>query len=172
MKWKDDMKQPLFVKDIPIDEKRISFLEKIVSRLIRRQQKVASAIISPYPISNCVIGEEVKGEVLRYMFACGGEISKGGIALDVKPKHNAMVVLTIKNDSGGNSRSYTVDKKSLVFESNIKVKQFDKLTVTFYPVDEDKIKEVWISLLWVPVVKDAKIKNFLIDELDKEGLIE
>jgi len=166
------MKQPLFVKNIPIDEKRISFLEKIVSRLIRRQKKVASAIISPYPISNCVMGEEVKGEVLKYMFACEGEISKGGIALDVKPKHNAMVVLTIKNDLGGNSQSYTVDKKNTVIEPAIKVKQFDKLTVTFYPVDEDKIKEVWISLLWIPVVKDAKIKNFLIDELDKEGLIE
>ena len=153
-------------------EHRIKKLETIIARLSRRQRKVTSAIVSPYPISNCVSGEDIKDEILRYMFACDGEISKGGVSIDVKPKHNAMIVLTIKNASGGSSQSYTIDKKNTVIEPAIKVKQFDKLTVTFYPVEEDKIKEVWISLLWIPVVKDAKIKNFLIDKLEKEGLIE
>ena len=150
-------------------EQRIKKLETIVARLSRRQRKVASAIVSPYPISNCVAGEEVKGEVLRYMFACDGEISKGAVSLDAKPKSNASVTLTIESELGGSAKSYIVDKKNLVFEPNIKVKQFDKLTVTFYPtIPEDKIKEVWVSLLWAPTVKDAKIKNFLIDELEKE----
>ena len=149
-------------------EQRIKKLETIVARLSRRQRKVASAIISPYPISNCLVGGEIKGEILRYMFACDGEISKGAVSLNVKPKSNAIVTFNLDTELGGSSRSFTVDRKNLVFEPSIKVSQFDKLTVSFYPGPEDKVEEVWVSLLWTPTVKDAKIKNFLIDELEKE----
>ena len=73
------MKQPLFIKNTPIDEKRIDFIEQIVSRLTRRAKTTATAIVTPYPISNAVFGDDVRGAILRYMFPCEGVITKNCI---------------------------------------------------------------------------------------------
>ena len=44
----------------------------------------------------------------------------------------------------------------------------DCLDISIRPVDEsDKLNEVWVSFLWVPTIKDADIKHFLIEGLDK-----
>ena len=51
--------------------------DKIIERLGRRQRKVASAMITPVPISNAVVGENITGDILYYMFPSDGKITKG-----------------------------------------------------------------------------------------------
>ena len=149
---------------------KIDKLELMVKRLSRRQVKKMQAIITPYPISNCVTGEEVKGDVLKYLFTCPGTITKGGIFLNAKPKEGAAIVISIDSDLGNNSKSYNITRRNLIVEPNIKVVTWDRLTVSFYAVNPevDKMTEVWIGFMWAPTIKDVQVKNFLIDELEEE----
>jgi hypothetical protein len=162
MLLKDIVNSPLSNTD------KINKLSKAVERLGRRAVKQTSAVITPVPISNCVMGEEVKGDVLKYLFPCPGVISKGGIFLNTKPKEGAAVILTIENELGGNSRSYQMSRRNLLFEPDIRVDTWDRLTASFFVVnpEEDKMTEVWIALLWTPTIKDVTVKNYLIDQLD------
>ena len=149
-------------------EPKLYKMEKMIRRLGRRAVKQTSALITPVPISNCVMGEEVKGDVLKYLFPCPGVINKGGIFLSAKPKEGATIILTIENDLGGSSKSYQITRRNMLFEPKIEVDTWDRLTASFFVVnpEEDKITEVWAALLWTPTVKDAMIKNYLIDQLD------
>ena len=149
-------------------EPRLDKIEKMITRLGRRAVKQTSALITPIPISNCVIGEEVKGDVLKYLFPCPGVINKGGIFISPKPKNGATIILTIENELGGSSKSYQITKQSSLLELNMEIITWDRLTVSFFVVNpvEDKITEVCAALLWTPTVKDATIKNYLIDSLD------
>ena len=146
---------------------RLDKIEKMIQRLGRRAVKQTSALITPVPISNCVMGEEVKGAILKYLFPCPGVISKGGIFLSAKPKNGATIILTIENELGGSSRSYQITRRNMLFDPNIEIDTWDRLTASFSVVDpEDKITEVWAALLWTPTVKDVTIKSYLIDSLD------
>ena len=150
-------------------EPRLAKIEKMITRLGRRAVKQSSALITPVPISNCTIGEEVKGDVLRYLFPCPGVINKGGIFLNAKPKSGAAIVLTIENGLDRSSKSYQITKQSSLLKLNTEINTWDRLTVSFFVVNpvEDKITEVWAALLWTPTVKDVTIKNYLIDNLDR-----
>ena len=157
----------LFNKDDSM-EKRILKLETVVSRLTRRSKKTASAIITPYPISSCVVGEDVRGDILRYMFPSNGVIKKGLIVLDKRPGTGVVVNISISNDAGGSSKNYVVTKKTSIFEPNIDVYSTDRLSISIEPVDQekDRITEVWIAFTWVPGVKDTEVKQYLIDDLN------
>jgi len=160
------MKKPIFIKDTPIDEKRIAWIETVVTRLMRKSTPTTKALITPYPISNCVIGESVSGEILRYMFACRGKINKGLLVLDKKPSKAVAITVTIKNSLGGESRSYVVSAKEMLVEPNIEVFSRDQLIISLDP-GEETITEAWVSFLWLPHMQDVDIKKYLIDELDK-----
>ena len=149
---------------------RIDELEMMVKRLSRRAVKKTTAIITPIPISNCVMGEEVKGDILKYMFACPGTITQGGIFLAQRPDSGAAIVLSVEGSVDTESRSYHVTRRNMIFKPDMKVDTWERLTVSFYAVDpnKDKFNEVWIALLWTPEVKDATIKNYLIEKLDAE----
>uniref|UniRef100_A0A6H1ZBQ4 Uncharacterized protein n=1 Tax=viral metagenome TaxID=1070528 RepID=A0A6H1ZBQ4_9ZZZZ len=163
------MRKPL-IDPSSTNEEKIKKLSMIVDRLTRRVVKQTSAIITPYTISNCSFGEEVKGDILKYMFCCPGKLNKGGIFLNAKPKSGAAVVLNIENDLGEGSRSYNITRRNLIFEPNIEISTWDRLTVSFFTVnpEEDKMTEIWISLLWTPTIKDVQIKSYLIDQLEEQ----
>jgi len=169
------MRQPLFIKNVPIDEKRIDFIEKMITRLSRRQRKKTVALITPYPISNAVIGDEVKGVVLRYMFPCEGVITKGVIDLGKKPKQEVAITFALMGDETGTSKVFVLTKKRLVIKPDIKASAFDRLTISIsYKSEkpEDAVTEFWTSFLWVPTVKDVEVKSYLIDELENDLLEE
>jgi len=162
------MKQPIFVKNKPINEERISFIELIVTRLCRRARKKAVALITPYPISNAVFGEDIKGTILRYMFPCEGIITKGLIVLGRKPDTGVSIGVKISNDIHVNSKGYIITRKNLLVKPELKVDSGDRLEVSINPVTEkDTVTEVWTSFLWLPTIKDIEAKSFLIDELEK-----
>ena len=169
------MKNPLFIQNIPIDEKRIAFIERIVTRLTRRTNKTAKALLTPYPISNAVISEEVKGVVLRYMFPCEGKITKGVIDIGKRPKQDVVVSVSLMGEEKGESRDFILTKRRLVIEPGIKVSTFNQLAISIsYEAEkpEDNITEFWTAFLWVPEVKEVEVKSLLIDELDNNDLSE
>lgn len=160
--------KPLFIQNIPIDEKRISFIEKVVTRLARKSIKKITGVITPYPISNCVIGEDIRGDVLKYMFPLRGKINKGLIVLGSKPKEGIVVGLTLTNDLGSNAKSYVITKKTMAVDPNVDVYSGDRLTISVHPTNEEtKVSEIWIAFTWVPLVEDAQLKSCLIEELEK-----
>jgi len=166
------MKQPLFIKNLPIDEKRISWIETVVSRLARRARTRISAAITPYPISACVTGDDVKGEVLRYMFCLDGIVSKAMVDIGKKPKLPVGVTIEIKRETGGLSTYHVLDKSKISVNLEEQVKAGDKLTVKVDTVNDTLLTEFWIAFAWVPKVGDAKIKSFLIDELENVDIEE
>lgn len=151
-------------------EKKVAYLDRVTARLSRRAHKKISAMVTPYPISACVIGEDIKDEVLRYLFVAKGIITKGMIILDHKPKKGVVVNIGISNDAGGEGKQFIVTKKSTSVEPNIEVFSSDKLTISVNSLDEeDLIKEVWLGFLWVPDVSEAAVKDQLISELEKDN---
>ena len=167
------MKQPIFIKNTPIDEKRIDFIERIVTRLARRAKVSAKVMITPYPISNAIRGKDVQGPVLCYMFPCAGKITRGLIDIRKRLEEGASVEIDVRNMSHGVSKSYIMDRDKFICEPQIEVDSGDQLVITVLPNNkEDKIEEIWISFLWVPSVKDVEMKSFLLDELENDLLEE
>jgi len=158
----------LFDKEKPLED-RISKLETVVSRLARRSKKVTSAIIPPVPISSYASGEDVKGDILKYMFTARGVIEKVILILDRKPSMGVIVNISISNDAGGSSKNYIVTNKSSIFGPNVEVFSSDKLSISINPIDKEKdvITEAWVAFTWVPHVSDSKIESCLIDGLEK-----
>ncbi len=148
-----------------IIEEKINYLDKITKRLMRRSNKHSVAMITPYPISNAVFGDAVRGVILRYMFPCEGVISKGLIKLDRKPKEGVVIGIKIFNDSKSNASGFKLEKKSFSTELELSVSSGDCLEVSLDPLTEN-ITEVWLSFLWKPLVKDVEIKSFLIEDLE------
>jgi len=161
------MAQEIFKKGGAIDQRRIERIETIITRLARRSHRIASALVTPYPISNAVIGEDVRGVILRYLFPCKGKITTGFIKLDKKPAHNVEVGIRLFNDITSNSTKLILNKKISSVQSDLEVFPGDCFEVTFTPSVLDTVKEVWASILWVPNGRVVDVQQFLIDELDK-----
>lgn len=167
------MSRQLFNKNDSI-EKRVGWLETVVSRIARRTKKKTSAMITPYPISACLTTQSdqvVNGEVLRYLFCADGNISRGLITLNKRPDAGVEITLDISNESGGSSKSFVINKKSFLVEPSISISSGDKMIVSVEVLDpeKDKINEVWTGFLWVPNTKDTDVKSFLIDSLEKQA---
>ena len=126
-------KQPMFAKGSPVDEKRVSKIETIVGRLLRRSKKTAEAMLTPYPISNCISGEAVCGTVLKYMFNSKGTINKGRIRFDKALKSGVRITVLLENDLGGQSKSYIANRSSMLIEPNLEVLDGDRLTISVNP---------------------------------------
>lgn len=150
-----------------MDNKRVEDLELITKRLMRRASKKSAAMITPYPISNAVFGEDVKGVILRYMFPCDGVISKGMFRLGAKPKKEVLGVAKIFNDETMQSKGFTISKKSLKVDLDISIKSGDCLEVSIASADE-VLTEVWVAFLWKPTMSDVEVKSFLIEELEND----
>lgn len=161
------MKQPLFTSGVPIDEKRLSRLERIVLRLTRRASRQVKTVTAPYPISGFASGTGVLGEILGYLFCADGNISKGRVSLGEKPKKPVEVSIGIIRDTGTIGHVLVVSKKDTSIKLNYDVLDGDKLSVSIIPQDpEEIITRVWLAFMWTPKIKEASIKSFLIDDLD------
>ena len=162
--------RPLFNGGPAINRERIERIETIVTRIARRSRDVARTIVTPYPISNAVISEgaedvSLEGVILRYMFPHPGNITKGCVKFGSKPKDSVTLDMKIFSEDTFESQGFTTNKKSANMKYNLPVKSGDCLEVSLIPLKESVVKEVWISLLWVP--DSGYPKEFLIDELEK-----
>lgn len=162
------MKQPLFIKNVAIDEKRISFIETIVARLARRTRKTVAVIMPPLPISACVIGDDVRGDILRYMFCSDGTVDRLSISLNAKPKETVDVEFRILGEESERAAIFFHVRRSESFGIEELVKKGEKVVISIYPRDpEEKLTEVWAAFVWTPLVNDSKVTQLLIDDLEK-----
>lgn len=145
------------------EDSRITKLETITKRLSRRSVKKATGLITPYPISSAVIGDNVVGTILHYMFPCDGAITKGMVHFGKKPVNNVTIDIELANESGMSAISYNTDKQDFIITAETPVKSGNRLSVSIESLEP--ITEVWIAFLWVPTVKDVKAKSFLLDEI-------
>ncbi len=159
------MKRPLFKKGGAINQERIERIEKIVTRLAQGSRDSVSAIITPFPISNAVIGDDVGGVILRYIFPCKGKITKGYIKLDKKPRLGTAINVKVFNELTSESRSIVINKRIYQAKTDLDVFPGDCLEVSV--ASEDDIKEVWISMLWTPDKSVTDIHSVLIEDLNK-----
>lgn len=159
------MKRPLFKKGGAINQERIERIERIITRLVQGSRDAVTAIITPFPISNAVIGEDVGGVILRYVFPCKGKITKGYVKLDKKPKLGTAINIKIFNDLTSESRSIIIHKKIHQVSTDLNVFPGDCLEVSV--ASKDVIKEVWTSMLWTPDKSVTDIQSVLIEELNK-----
>ena len=166
------MKPPLFPKNTAINQERIERIEKVITRLTYRTKKSDKAIITPYPISNAIVGENLvggclEGVILRYLFPCEGKITKGYIKLDKRPKDGVNIDVRIFNGAKSESKGFTVSTKTVAIDTALDVSPGDCLEVTLTPLSEKSdVKEIWISMLWVPTTGD--IQKFMVDNLEKQ----
>ena len=161
----------IFGKNLPIDETRVSMIEDVVTRLARRSRKIAKAIITPFPISNAVFGEDVRGSILRYMFPSDGKIIKGMIRFDAKPKDKVDVTVMLMDDLGGTAKTFLVEKRQETIEMDIPVHAGHCMDISVRPTSDSPLVGVWIAFLWVPDITETEIKEVLIEELEN-GLLE
>lgn len=164
------MTRPIFLKNVPIDERRISHIERVVTRLTRRSVKKMVSLITPYPISCATFGEDIRGPVLCYMFPCEGTITKCLIDVGTKPKDKTIVNVSLRNKVYDDIKSYVITKSNFLVDLKTDVCSGDKLTVSIVP-NEERVTEFWVSFLWVPKIKEVEAKSYLIDELE-EGIPE
>ncbi len=150
-----------------MENERIEKLETITKRLMRRAGKKTSVFITPYPISNAVFGEDIKGPILRYMFPCDGVVTKGFVRLGKKPKTSVMLGVKMFNEIGSSSKGFSLERKFLGIQPNLPVIAGDCLEISLEP-SEEPVTEVWISFLWKPTVKDVEAKSFLIEDLEND----
>ena len=160
------MRQPIFTPNIPINEKRIAHIEHVILQLMRRSVRKTSALITPYPISSASFGDNVKGRILCYMFPCEGIITKGMISFGSRPLNGANLTISYHSRDYSASRTFTLHNIEDVVEPKVKVESGGKVIVEIFPKEGTIIKEVWISFLWTPSVREVEVKSYLIDELD------
>ena len=148
------------------DEKR---LESMVARLARRTNKVAQAMLIPFPLSAYGILPP-DGIVFRHMFPAKGKLLKGCVYIESLDKSGAQVTAALQGSVKlvGQSQSLRITKPFNVFDLGIPVEVGDRLSITIDDYDPTKPPGgVWISMLWLPEVGTATVKQFLVDELDK-----
>lgn len=155
-----------FDKDATVEE-RLNKIEKTLKRLFLRARKKTTAVVPPFPITTVI--EEGSESKLYYMFPCDGTIKKSAVVLEKKPEESLMVDISIMGEITGTSKKTVLDDRVVVTEPELNVSSLDRLTVT---IDGAGYEKAWISILWTPIMKEGQIKNFLIDELEKELLEE
>ncbi len=148
-------------------DKRIDKMEKHIQRLARRSQKVSTGLITPYPISVAMTGKNIQGDILNYMFPCEGIITKGAIKLDAKPKGFVDIGVRLFNNNSQYTDEVTLEKQLTIIEPNLEVLPWDCLKISVHADPEHPVTRIWVSLLWVPNVKDVEAMSFLLDRIEE-----
>jgi len=146
-------------------EQQMQSVDGYLASWNRRIPKTIAGVITPFPISGYENNPADK-VVLRYMFPVGGKITIGGAFFDTMPKDGVDIYLNIHRGDAINSTSVFVNTKTIIVNPNADVIAGDRVVISVVPKGPGEITGVWTSFLWVPEVKVADVKNFLIEELE------
>ena len=148
-------------------EKQIEHIDRILKSYSHRLHKTITGVITPFPISS-YSETPIDNIVLRYMFPVDGRITVGGLFVEDMPKHGVDVTTTILQASTQISNTVFSKKQSIIVTPNVKVSAGDRLIIRVISVSsEETVSGIWIAFLWTPEVKDSVIKQFLIEDLEK-----
>ena len=132
-----------------------------------KHKTVSGIVIPPQVFSGNVSGEEISGDIFKsVLFA--GTITKCFVQLDKKPKKPVRLDIKILNELTGTTKTFYLEKikDSILLDENILDGSF--VTLSIQPTgEEDKIKEVWFSFLWISDISNIKRDIEKISKLDK-----
>ena len=161
------MKQPMFMKNVPIDEKRISFIEKIISRLVRRAHKTTTLAIPSNPLYIYAHQGDLVHYEKSYILPHKGMISEIIIILEDKVK--CKLVIKSENQETGYvfSREYTMSKKLNIVKADLLIKKYSLLTISL-DIIKGPATTITGTLVYNPTVDSLKTKQFLISSLEED----
>lgn len=166
------MKTPIFIKNIPIDEKRIGFIETVIARMSRRMHQTVSIVIPPHLISTYISGEVYNKEILNMMFF-KGTINKALICFNKRPENSICIEIKLLNGREGFTKSVYIDTIRYAVDLNINTVDGSVLEVSTYSTIDNneiaKVSKIWLSLLWTPHKSRCKINQVMIDDLEKSA---
>jgi hypothetical protein len=128
--------------------------DRLAARADRKVKTRIKTLITPFPISSAVFGDDVRGPILRYMFPCSGTITKGVVRLGSKPKVDVEVTIDFLDVM----HRYDIEAKVSDLVVNVPVSSGDCLTISID--SENPITEVWISFLWEPNTSEVSKESY------------
>jgi hypothetical protein len=143
---------------------------RLALREARKVKKQKVTLITPFPISGASFGEDVRGSILRYMFPCAGEITKGMIKLGTKPKNGAIVTVKLSNSLCGVSKDFVIQTRELTISPKLTITDGDCLDIAIN--SSDPIQEVWASFLWIPSKQSVEKETYYEDIEEDSSLRE
>jgi hypothetical protein len=148
-------------------KKQMEHVDRILKQYSHRLHKTVTSVITPFPISG-YSETPIDDIVLRYMFPASGKITTGGIFIDNMPKQGIDIITTIHQGDLVNSRIFFSKRQSVIIDPNADVSAGDRLIIKIKSVkSEEVVSGIWIAFTWAPEVKDSVVKQYLIEDLEK-----
>lgn len=148
-------------------EKQMEHVDRILKQYSHRLHKTITGVITPFPISS-YSETPIDDVVLRYMFSAEGKVIVGGIFIDNMPKTGVDITTIVHRGDSVSSKTFFSKRQSTIINPDVDVKVGDRLIIKVETVKlEEVVSGIWTAFTWTPKVKDAMIKQFLIEDLEK-----
>lgn len=158
---------------------KFAHIERTLQHFSRRLTKNIVGIIPPSPIFSFIPHPMEDGTILNCALPAKGNITRGVMVVGSFATKNLVEInCEISRKSGGLKQRFETRKNVQVLDISLDVEVGDVLTIS---TPEPKFLEnwimekIWITLLYDIDIKHARIKNILLDELDRisdEGIRE
>jgi len=146
-------------------EENFGKLEKILPRIINKLSKKVVGVISPVPI--CFSGfSDPNCDIMSILFPASGIIRSASLVLENKPNATTVEII-IMTKLHTTTEEIKISGVSSFINPNKHVDQGDILTVRLNSVTEENYGKIWMSLLWIPDISQAELKEQLITNLEE-----
>ena len=153
-------------------EKQMKHVDRILKQYSHRLHKTVTGVITPFPISGYKYMPADDDTIFHYMFPSSGKITTGGIFIDNMPKNGIDIITAVHQGDLVNSRMFFSKKQSIIIDPDADVNAGDRLIIKVKPIKfEEVVSGLWIAFTWTPKVKDAVVEQFLIEDLEKNEVV-
>lgn len=151
-------------------EEQLKQIERFLQHLGRRRERVARAIIPPFPVSGYVERPDVDEVVFRFIAPDQGKILRGVLLAETHTKDLVGNVQVVVEGEGTKQSKYmllfkgkTCDLPEVELEKGARY-----IVYLSHEEGEDKeIKGIWTGVLFQLSVDKDIVQNYLLDELLK-----
>ena len=158
------MMRPITIKGNTV-EKKFKHLEVILQRMIRRLNKVVVGIVPAIPVFGYCEKPARDSIILRAIFPADGTITQAVVRADDCSK-DARIVVDVISGPDEITRSFTVGKKSKIWEINYPIKEGDSLEAWVEDSDE-KSNGFWLGFLYQVGIKDMLSISIPVDQIER-----
>lgn len=153
-------------------EEKFNHLEKILQRISRRLHKTIVTVVPPSPMFSYTEKPSEEGIITRCVFPANGKVTRLCLAIsEFTDKERVVFDVELQRvDIYGNTleklqRSFNTRKNIEVADVNFDVKVGDCLTLS--TISPEKIKGIWVSVLYIIDMPDGVMNSISYDEIDK-----
>ena len=149
-------------------EEQMKHVDVILKRMSLKLHKTVVGVITPFPISGYA-SVPVNKVVLRYMFPADGTITIGVAFIENMPAEGIDIYINLHRGDAVESTSVFTKKQAVMVEPDAEVIVGDRLVVSIDPKGQGEVSGIWTSFLWTPKIRNAEIRQYLIDDLERIG---